>query len=295
MQYKNLGCKNVLNIESAKNICEIAFNNDIKTICDFFNEDVVDRNSLQNKAKLINASGVLFHLEELHSVMKGIKKMLHKDGIFIVQFMYALDMLKNGNFDTIYHEHLVYYTIKSINYLLEKNGLKIIDGYHSDIHSGTMILKCAHSNVIQPISSRIIDCIIDETKNFNEKLINKFIYQTNLFKKTLNLKIDEILKEGKKIYGLGAPAKGNTLLNFLNLDSSKIEKIYEVNSMRMNLYTPGSHILIERENLNDIPDYFLILSHNFSKEIIEVFKKNNITQTKFIIPFTKSGFDIIEI
>lgn len=294
LQYKKLGCENILNIESATNICEIAIKNNVPTICNFFNDDTVYENELQNKAKLINASGILFHLEELHSVLRGIKNMLHKDGVFIVQFMYAIDMLKNGNFDTIYHEHLVYYTIKSINTLLEKYKLKIVDGYHSDIHSGSMIIKCVHSDISYPISSRFIDCIIYETSIYNRKLINKFINQTSLFKKSLKQKINEIVESGKTIYGLGAPAKGNTLLNFLELDSTKIKKIYEVNPMRISLYTPGSHIQIEKENLMDIPDYFLILSHNFSNEIINTFKENNI-KVNFIIPFTENGFDIVDL
>ena len=108
-------------------------------------EECVDILAIEDKVKLINASGVFFHLEELHSVIKGIKKCLMEDGVFIVQFMYLGDMIRKLSFDGIYHEHLCYYSVQSLSNLLKPYGLEIFDGYHSEIHGGSIIAKVCHS------------------------------------------------------------------------------------------------------------------------------------------------------
>ena len=127
LQYKRLGLNNCVNVESAGAIAKISQDAGITTINDFFNEECVKNNFEKNSVKLINAAGVFFHLEELHSVIRGIKYALKEDGVFVIQFMYAGAMVDNGNFDTVYHEHLCYYTLRSVEKLLEPYGLKVFD------------------------------------------------------------------------------------------------------------------------------------------------------------------------
>ena len=122
LQYKKLGINSVINIESATNIARLSSQNGIPTMNEFFNEDCIRPDGMK-QVKLINAAGVFFHLEELHSVIKGIKLALQEDGIFVVQFMYLGDMLEKLSFDGIYHEHLCYYSIDSLMKLLEPYGL----------------------------------------------------------------------------------------------------------------------------------------------------------------------------
>ena len=146
MQYKKLDLHNVINVESAANIAQFSLKKGIKTINEFFNEEIAKAHFNYRGTKLINASGVFFHLEELHSVIRGIKHMLAEDGVFVVQFMYAGAMIENNNFDTVYHEHLCYYTLRNVIELLVPYELEVFDAYYSDIHSGSIIAKITHKN-----------------------------------------------------------------------------------------------------------------------------------------------------
>lgn len=289
---------NVLNIESADNIAKLSINSKVPTINNYFNEELVDDmlsgcahvqgNPFRNKtdenkkAKLINASGVFFHLEEIHSVLKGVKKLLDKNGVFVIQFMYAKSIIENGTFDAIYHEHLFYYTIHSLLNLLKLYDLDIFDGYFSEIHSGSMIVKCCHKNDKINIKTSRYDKVYKEDIEFNKSLNEKleyFKYSVKEFKNNIYNYLLKLKSEGCSIYCLGAPAKGNTLINYCDIGKF-ISKIYETNDLKVGLYSPGSHIEIFKENKDDLPNCFLLLSHNFLNEIKEKFP-----QTVFIVPF----------
>lgn len=285
LQYKKTGIENVLNIESADNIAALSVSSGIKTINDFFNEGVISKYGLSGKVKLINASGVFFHLEELHSVIRGIKKALAKDGVFVVQFMYAGTMVEKLNFDGIYHEHLCFYTLKSLSNLLNPYGFKIFDAYSSDIHSGSIIAKVALDNSL-PLTRRGAKAFKVDQKYTKESFLQ--------FSKIVKSKKDGLKNflidiRGKnpnaKIYAYGAPAKGNTLLNYFDIGNSLIDKCVEVNELKIGRYLPKSHIPIIKESEHDAPDYYLLLAHNFANEIINRNKELIKRGVKFIIPF----------
>ena len=124
LQYKKAGINNLLNVECAKRVSDVSRKNGIKTITQYFNKQCVEKYIGKKSVKLYNASGVFFHLEELKSVIEGIKFSLRDDGVLIVQFMYAGTMIEKLNFDTIYHEHLLYYTISSLENLLSRYNLR---------------------------------------------------------------------------------------------------------------------------------------------------------------------------
>lgn len=286
LQYKLAGMTNVLNVESAENIAKMSIDIGIPTITEFFNEETIINNNLENKVKLINASGVFFHLEELHSVIKGIKKALMDDGIFVVQFMYAGTMVEYNNFDTIYHEHLCYYTLDSLNNLLSPYGFKIFDAYHSDIHSGSIIAKVCHKTATHQTTERCLQTLESDKKYTKDKFL-KFAENVEKNKTALKEFLLTLKKENSniKIYAYGAPAKGNTLLNYFNIDNTLIDKSVEVNELKIGKYLPKSHIPIERESKDDVPDYYLLLAHNFESEIINRNKESVEKGLKFILPF----------
>jgi len=285
LQYKKAGIKNVLNVESADNIAQLSVDAGVKTINDFFNEDLILRENLEGKVKLINASGVFFHLEELHSVIRGIKKALSDDGILVVQFMYAGTMVEKLNFDGIYHEHLCFYTLKSLKNLLEPYGLNIFDAYYSEIHSGSIIAKASKSTIFKQTDS----CKewLEKDKKYNKAAFLSFAEKVEQKRNDLKNLLQKIKSDNPeaKIYAYGAPAKGNTLLNYFGIDNTLIDKCVEVNQLKVGRYLPQSHIPIVQESANDLPDYYLLLAHNFAEEIIHR-NKNLINQgVKFIIPF----------
>jgi hypothetical protein len=282
-QYKELGDYNVINFESAQNISDLSRAKAIPTITDFFNEENVKKHLEPNSIKLINASGVFFHLEELDSVIKGINYCLSDDGVFVVQCMYPGAMVENLNFDTIYHEHLCYYTLHSLRKLLNKYNLYLGDAYFSEIHSGSLICKF-HKYKTKTFNHRT-NLLIKLDKKYTLSSFKEFGIEIEARKDELKNLLSKLKSEGKKVYGYGAPVKGNTLLNYLKIDNNLIEKIVEINPFKIGTYSPGSYIPVVEENEEDIPDYYLMLSHNFEKEILK--KNKNLIEkgVKFILPF----------
>ena len=285
LQYKKLGLDNVLNIESAANICEISEQVGILTLNAFFNKTVAQSKFNKGSARLINASGVFFHLEELHSVIEGIKYILSQDGVFIVQFMYAGAMIENHNFDTIYHEHLCYYTLRSLMNLLRPYGLEVFDAYHSDIHSGSIIAKITHTDGDLNEKTERFALVLGQDMKYTLEEFLSFAKAVEGKKNNLRDLLIHLKSEGKKVYAYGAPAKGNTLLNYFGITKDLVAKAVEINELKIGNYLPQSHIPITKESKSDLPDYYLLLSHNFAKEIIA--KNQDIMEkgVKFILPF----------
>lgn len=284
-QYKKLGLTKLINVESAANIADISRQNDIPVLNMFFNQGNIKKNLKRGSVKLINASGVFFHMEELDSAIKGIKYALNSNGVFVVQFMYVGSMIDNGNFDTVYHEHLCYYTINSISKLLEKYKLRLFDAQYSDVHSGTIIARfCKTACKKYPMTDRCNDWVVQDHAYHIERF-RKFGKDIEDKKDSLRDLLINLKKNGNTIYGYGAPVKGNTLLNYMNIDNNIIDKIVEANELKIGKFTPGTHIPIVKETLDDLPDYYLLLCHNFKDEILA--KNKNIMEkgVKFIIPF----------
>jgi SAM-dependent methyltransferase len=265
--FKALGYE-VLGVESSKRPAEIAKAAGIHTIDAFFNEDLVQR--LNRKFKLINAAGVFFHLEELHSVTEGIREALQDDGVFIVQFLYMKRIVENSAFDQIYHEHLLYYNLKTIEVLLNRHGLAMFDARLAPIHGGSMIGFVAHKGK-REATERLEKMRQDEDIEGSNLLSTyaTFADRINVMK-TDNLKyLDSARKHGKHIFGMGAPAKGNTLLNYFGIGTEYLDCLVEKNELRRGLFSPGMHIpiVIEKELLKP-PDIYYVLAWNFKNEIL---------------------------
>ncbi len=266
--YQELGW-NVLGVESSKTTAEIANSNRIPTLNKFFNLDCIKE--INQKFSIINAAGVFFHLEELHSVTEAIKIGLEKNGVFVVQFLYMKCIMENNAFDQIYHEHLLYYTLQTIQRLLKRHDLEMFDAYLSPIHGGQMIGFVGHPGE-RAKSERLALLEQQELKSqCNDK--NSYI---EFAKRVEEIKIRDLdflstrRFEGKRIYGMGAPVKGNTLLNYFGIGSSTIEFLLEKNELRKGLYSPGMHIpiLLESE-MDEWPDIFYVLAWNFKSEILK--------------------------
>lgn len=266
--YKNLGYR-VLGIESSGNIAEIANESGIPTINDFFNLELSRK--IGRKFNVINASGIFFHLEELHSATEGIREALTKEGVFIVQFLYMKRIMENLAFDQIYHEHLLYYNLNTIEILLNLHGLSMFDAYLSPIHGGSIIGFITHTDRNFNPSERLQALrqaeVVDKSNDFATYLA--FADKIKQMK-TDNLSyVDATKRQGKSIFGMGAPVKGNTLLNYFEIGTNYLDCLVEKNELRRGLYSPGKHIpiVIERE-LQAPPDIYYVLAWNFKNEIL---------------------------
>ena len=267
LQYKALGY-DVLGVESCAPIAELARNQGVPTEASFFNLEVAK--GLQRKFDVISASGVFFHLEELHSVTDGIRECLKDDGVFAVQFLYMKSIIDNLAFDQIYHEHLLYYTIQTISTLLARHALEAFDAYWSPIHGGSIVLMAGH-RTRRRRSDRLAALLAEEDRTRVNELTTyeQFARQVAETKTTTRAYLTQAKAAGKSVFGLGAPVKGNTLLNYYQLGTNYIDCLVERNPLRKGLYSPGMHIpVVLEDELTRHPDIYFVLAWNFKKEIL---------------------------
>jgi len=265
--FQRLGYE-VLGVESSKVTAKLANDAGIPTLNAFFNEMTMRK--IGKKFDVFNASGVFFHLEELHSVCDGIKEGLKDDGVFVVQFLYMKSIMENLAFDQIYHEHLLYYTLETIEVLLSRHGLSMFDAYLAPIHGGSIIGFISHKGSRMPT-----DRILVMRREERESCCNKIEAYREFGQKIEEMKLENLkfLKEakasGKRVFGFGAPVKGNTMLNYFGVGPDLIECLVEKNELRRGLYSPGMHIPLLIENEITIhPDIYYVLAWNFKKEIL---------------------------
>jgi 2-polyprenyl-3-methyl-5-hydroxy-6-metoxy-1,4-benzoquinol methylase len=258
----------VLGVESARTPAKIANDAGIETLNEFFNLDLVHR--LGRKFHVINAAGVFFHLEELHSVTEGIREALRENGVFVVQFLYMKRILENGAFDQIYHEHLLYYNLQTIEVLLNRHGLAMFDAYLAPIHGGSIIGFVTHEGQRQP-SARLQTLRQRE----HDERSNEFSTYVEFGRRVERMKeenlayLEKAKRQGKRIFGLGAPAKGNTLLNYFGIGTQYIDCLVEKNKLRRGLCSPGMHIpIVIEDELDEVPDIYYVLAWNFKEEIL---------------------------
>lgn len=267
--YQNLGALNVLGVESAKNIAEIARSEGVPTDHAYFNAEYADSKS--DTFDIISASGVFFHLEELHSALRAVKKLLSRDGVFVVQFIYLRRMVEHLAFDQIYHEHLVYYMFTTLQNLMNRYDLEICDCYESKIHGGSGIAYITHKGE-RKIANNVAKVFRDEASAgcLNKDYYIKFMEKIATFKRQNREYVEKAISKGKRIHGIGAPVKGNTLLNYFGFNSDQIEKLIEINEMRKGLKAPLSNIpVIMEKDISDKPDIYYCLAWNFKDEILK--------------------------
>jgi len=265
--FKNLGY-DVMGVDSAEVPARMANEAGIPTLHAFFNLDSAKK--MNRKFHIVNAAGVFFHLEELHSAADGIKEVLADDGVFVVQFLYMKKIMQNLAFDQIYHEHLLYYNLKNLETLLNRHELSLFDAYLSPIHGGSIIGFAAHRNKRKK-APRLSVLIGEEEKSKSNEFATyvQFAGRIKEMKKKNLDYLGQAKKQGKKIFGFGAPVKGNTLLNYFGVGTDYLNCLVEKNELRRGLYSPGMHIpvVIEKE-LQELPDMYYVLAWNFKKEIL---------------------------
>lgn len=268
--FQRLGYE-VLGVESSITTAKMANEAGVPTLQAFFNESTVRQ--LGKKFDVFNASGVFFHLEELHSVCDGIKMGLSDDGVFVVQFLYMKSIMENLAFDQIYHEHLLYYTLQTIETLLSRHGLEMFDARLATIHGGSIIGYVGHKGA-RPISSQLLAMRQAEDASGCNHIEAYYQFHERIKQmKRENLSYLHAAKaSGKRVWGFGAPVKGNTMLNYFGVGPDLIECLTEKNKLRKGLYSPGMHIpIVIEDELTEKPDVYYVFAWNFKNEIL----KNN--------------------
>ncbi len=261
-------------------------------ISDFFKYSLIQKKKKKVKFKIISALSVFYDLQNPNIFLRDIKRILHSEGIFYLEFQDLMKILKMNMFDTICHEHLEYYSVTFINNILKKHGLRIFEHNYNDINGGSSAYLICHEKSKFQTNYKKLNHILSTEKKFGIEKIStyiKFIKRVNILKKKLNSNINKILKKGKSIHGYAASTKGNVLLQYYNLNNKKIDYISDRNQKKTNLYTPGTNIKIISENYSRRmkPNYYLVLAWHFKKEILKREKNIRREGTKFIFPLPK--------
>jgi 2-polyprenyl-3-methyl-5-hydroxy-6-metoxy-1,4-benzoquinol methylase len=285
--YQPLGMR-VLGIDPAANVVELAVKAGVPTWARFFNEETAaEIVAKEGQAKLVTAAGVFFHLEELHGVIKGVKKLLAPGGVFVVQAIYLGGMIDNLAFDQVYHEHLVYYTLKSIEALFAQHGLEVFDTRVVAIHGGSLEVHVAPTGERAPQPSVHAMRDAEKSKGYGElTTYESFAKRVWQLRDELLALLGRYKAEGKKVYAYGAPAKGATLLNSFGIGPDLVQKAAEKNKMKVGFLMPGSRIPIIEES-GARPDAYLVLAWNFLDEFIA--KEQDFLKEggEFIVPVPK--------
>jgi hypothetical protein len=267
-------------------IGKLAIKKGIPTIIDYFNKKT-HKNILKKygQAKIITATNVFAHIDNINEILKYIIRTLTDDGIFISESHYLLPLIKELQYDTIYHEHMRYYSVQSLNYLFKKNNLEIIDVKEIPTHGGSIRVYAAKKGRYQ-ISKNIKKQLNKERSFLNYKNFKKFKHQVAMSKVKLYNLINSIKRSKKSIYGVGAPSRATTLINYVGLDQDLIDCVLEVNgSYKIGNYIPGTKIPILNEKIliKNKPDYLILFSWHISKELKKNLRNKGF-KGKFIVP-----------
>ena len=286
--FKQEGFK-VLGIDPAKEISEIANKKGIETLNNFF--DLELSNHIKKnypKASIITANNVFAHCDDLIGIVNGVKNLLSRNGTFVFEVSYLVDVVEKTLFDTIYHEHLSYHSVIPLIDFFKSNGMELFKVDFINTHGGSIRgfakLECSKiktDNSIKNLVQLEKKLGIDNPKTF----IN-FYEKITLLKKRLLEILHTLKSEGKKIAAFGAPAKATTLMYQFGLNKDVIDYIIDDSPLKQGLYSPGLHIpVLSSEHLkNQNPDYLLLLAWNFADSIVEKNKEFLESGGHFIVP-----------
>ena len=268
-------------------IGKIAIERGIPTIIDYFNRSVVARVlSEQAPAKIVTATNVFAHIENVNEIAECILQLLSKDGIFISESHYLLPLIETLQYDTIYHEHLRYYSLHSLRYLLEMHGLEVIHAKRILTHGGSVRVYAARKGTY-PIRDTVGRLLSEEAAVVLKKdNLLKFKESVVLSKLKLMSLLLTIKKQGKRVYGISAPSRASTLINYTGIDDGILDCVLEVKgSHKIGKYVPGTLIPVEEESrlFLDQPDYALLLSWHIAEELMPKLREKGF-KGYFIIP-----------
>jgi SAM-dependent methyltransferase len=280
-----------LGIEPAANIAKVAREQGIETLVEFFGQGLADRLAgAGRQADLILGNNVFAHAPDTNDFVAGLRAMLKPQGRIVLEFPYAADFIEKTEFDTIYHEHVFYFSLTALQPLFERHGLAIFHVERLPIHGGSLrlfaCLRGAH-----PVRSSVTALLDEERRKGLPGLAyyQSFAARAQELKTALVNRIADLRCAGHTVAAYGASAKGSTLLNFYGLGPAQLDFVVDRSTYKQGRLTPGTHlpILPTQELLARRPDYTLLLTWNFADEILGQQQAYRAAGGKFILPIPR--------
>lgn len=262
----------VLGIEPASNVAELARERGVDTLERFFGPETArEVRDERGPARVVAANNVLAHVDDTPGFLDGVRTLLHPDGVAVVEVPYLVDLVDRVEYDTVYHEHLCYFSVKALAGLAERAGLRLADVERIPVHGGSLRLHLrpgdadGHGAVVERMIEEEREAGLHEADAYLE-----FSRRVEENRRRLRGLLAEIRSDGHSVAAYGAAAKGNTLLNFCGIDTDMIDYVVDLNPLKVGKLTPGTHIPVRSVETieRDRPDYVLLLAWNFAPEIL---------------------------
>ena len=286
--YRSVGVP-VLGIEPARNVARRAQEEGIPTREEFFTADFARSLAAEGqRADVFHAHNVLAHVPDLTGFAAGVREVLKPKGVAVVEVPYVKDMLDGCEFDTIYHEHLCYFSLTALDRLFRSRGLTVADVERVPIHGGSLRLFASPVELSFYRSPRV-EALLAEEEGWgvsSEKPYLAFAERVKRIKADLRDLLGRLKAEGKRVAAYGASAKGSTLLNYCGVGRETLEFVADRSPVKQGRYTPGTHIpILPPARLVEVmPDYTLLLTWNFADEILRQQEEYRRRGGKFVVP-----------
>jgi SAM-dependent methyltransferase len=283
----------VLGIEPTANTAEVAKAKGINTLVRFFGVELAkELASESRKADLLLGNNVLAHVPDINDFVGGMKIVLKERGVITMEFPHLLQLVENNQFDTIYHEHFSYLSFHTVKQIFEAQGLELFDVEEIPTHGGSLRIYAKHNGDNTKAVSDAVGILLEKEKAHG---LLSMAYYASFREKAFAIKISflEFLigakKQGKKVAGYGAAAKGNTLLNYCGVKADLVDYVVDANPNKRNKFLPGSHIpVVDEAHLkHDKPDFIIIFPWNIKEEVMKQLSYVKDWGGRFVIPIPK--------
>lgn len=287
LQHMSHGGIRHLGIEPSGNVAQVAREKGVHTISEFFDEQLAKKiRAKHGPADLFIGANVMCHIPYLHSVMAGIAHLLAEDGRLVFEDPYLGDIIEKTSYDQIYDEHAFYFSVSSMEYLVEQHGLRVVDAQPQSVHGGSMRYTIAHKGAV-----RVSDRVKNQKKKekdlgLNRKeTYNRFRRHVEASRERLTDLLGQLKQKGASVVGYGATSKSTTVLNYCRIGPDLLSCIYDTTPIKIGTYTPGMHIPVRdyKEFSDKYPDYAVLFAWNHKEEILKKEKQFSRQGGKFIV------------
>ncbi len=293
--FANAGVRH-LGIEPSANVAKVAMAKDIRTHCNFFDENLARQIVTENgRADAFLGANVMCHIPYLHSVVAGIKILLKPDGILMFEDPYLGDIIEKTSYDQIYDEHAFYFSLTSVSHLFEEYGLEVIDIMPENVHGGSMRYVIARKGVRKVSAAVAAQRAKEEALGLNRpETYDRLRHNIERSRYKLLALLRELKEKGKRVVGYAATSKSTTVINYCGITPDLIEFISDTTPIKQGKFSPGAHIPVRpyQDFIEDYPDYALLFAWNHSEEIMEKEQKFREAGGKWIVYVPKVEVEV---